>query len=131
MAIQTMNPATGELHEIFDALSADEVDARIARAEATFAAYRRTTFDERAAWMRAAADLLDTELHDIAVTMTTEMGKTVTSARAEAAKCAKGMRFYAEQSDGPGSPRAASRRSSSVPATSRPCCATRGSRPPP
>src|SRR3546814_6171804 len=32
--------------------------------------------------------------------MTTEMGKTLSAARAEAAKCAVGCRFYAERAEG-------------------------------
>jgi succinate-semialdehyde dehydrogenase/glutarate-semialdehyde dehydrogenase len=100
MAIQTINPATGAVLKTFDALSADEIDTKLARAAATFARYRRTSFAERARLLCAAADLLDAERHDIAVTMTTEMGKTIASAEAEAAKSAKGMRFYAEHAEG-------------------------------
>ena len=99
MAIQTINPATGAVLKTFDALGADEIETRLARAAATFARYRRTTFAQRAAWLRAAADLLDAERDDIAATMTTEMGKTLASAKAEAAKSAKGMRFYAEHAE--------------------------------
>jgi succinate-semialdehyde dehydrogenase/glutarate-semialdehyde dehydrogenase len=50
--------------------------------------------------MRAAADILDREADAIAVTMTTEMGKTLKSAKAEAQKCAKACRFYAERAEG-------------------------------
>ncbi|CAI7973542.1 Succinate-semialdehyde dehydrogenase (NADP(+)) 1 [Frankia sp. Hr75.2] len=96
MAIQSVNPATGAVVRTFDALNGDEIEQRLALASATADVYRRTTFAERAALLRRAADILDAERHEIAVTMTTEMGKTLRSAEAEAAKCAKGMRFYAE-----------------------------------
>jgi succinate-semialdehyde dehydrogenase/glutarate-semialdehyde dehydrogenase len=46
--------------------------------------------------MHRAADLLDEDQQDIGRTMTTEMGKPVKQARAEAAKCAKAMRWYAD-----------------------------------
>jgi succinate-semialdehyde dehydrogenase/glutarate-semialdehyde dehydrogenase len=49
--------------------------------------------------MCRAADLLDAERDSIAATMTTEMGKTLAAARAEAAKCAKAMRWYAEHAE--------------------------------
>ena len=49
--------------------------------------------------MNRAADLLDEDNETIAATMTLEMGKTLASARAEAAKCAKGMRFYATHAE--------------------------------
>lgn len=100
MAIQSSNPATGEVLRTFEPLSDDELDERIARAAATFVAYRRTTFEQRATWLRVAADLLDAERAEVARTMTAEMGKTLRSAEAEAAKCAKGMRFYADHAPG-------------------------------
>ena len=99
MPIQTVNPATGEVLKAFDPLSDEEIETRLALAAAAFADHRRTTFAQRGEWLRAAAGLLDAERDDIARTMTTEMGKTLVSARAEAAKCATGMRFYAEHAE--------------------------------
>ncbi|MFD0890718.1 aldehyde dehydrogenase family protein, partial [Streptosporangium algeriense] len=49
--------------------------------------------------MRAAADLLEGELEETARLMTTEMGKTLAAARAEAAKCVTGMRYYADNAE--------------------------------
>ena len=88
MAIQTTNPATGEVLKTYEALSDDEIEVRLTRAVDAFAICRATTFAERAGWLRAAADILDAEKDDIAVTMTTEMGKTRKAAAGEAAKCA-------------------------------------------
>jgi succinate-semialdehyde dehydrogenase/glutarate-semialdehyde dehydrogenase len=96
MAIATTNPATGEVIKAFDAMSDQEVDVRLGRAVRGFETLRRTSFDQRSTWMRAAADILDAEVEDIARTMTLEMGKTLASAKAEVAKCAKGCRFYAD-----------------------------------
>ncbi|WP_329168519.1 NADP-dependent succinic semialdehyde dehydrogenase [Streptomyces sp. NBC_01267] len=96
MPIATVNPATGETLRTFDALSAEETEQRIAVAHATFLQYRTTEFSERARLLHRAADLLDKDQDDIARTMTTEMGKPVAAARAEAAKCAKAMRWYAD-----------------------------------
>ena len=99
MAIATVNPATGETIKTFDALSAEELDVKIGRADAAFQEYRLTSFAERAGWMRAAADILDKEADAIAAVMTTEMGKTLKAAKAEALKCAKACRFYAEHAE--------------------------------
>jgi succinate-semialdehyde dehydrogenase / glutarate-semialdehyde dehydrogenase len=96
MAIATINPATGETLTTFDPLSDAELEERIARAAAAWAGYRRTTPEQRAGWLRAAADVLDGDLDTVAALMTTEMGKTLASAKAEAAKCAKALRYYAE-----------------------------------
>ena len=99
MAIETRNPATGEVLKTFEPLADDEVDERIARAAAAAASYRATTFAERAGWARAAADLLDAEVDSVAAVMTTEMGKTLRAAKAEATKCATVLRFYAEHAE--------------------------------
>lgn len=100
MAIATINPATGETVKTFDALSDGEIDDRLGRARTAFAQYRRTTFEDRSAWMRRAADILDRDRADVARMMTTEMGKTFAAAQAEAAKCATACRFYAEHAPG-------------------------------
>lgn len=92
MAIATINPATGETVKTFDESSDEEVEAALALAVETFASYRLTSFAERAGWMRRAADLLDAEVEATAAMMTTEMGKTVASARQEVQKCAKACR---------------------------------------
>jgi succinate-semialdehyde dehydrogenase / glutarate-semialdehyde dehydrogenase len=99
MAIATVNPATGETIKAFDPLSAEEIEAKLARADEAFRSYRLTSFAERAGWMRAAADILDSEADSIAAVMTTEMGKTLKAAKAEAQKCAKACRFYAEHAE--------------------------------
>lgn len=100
MAIATTNPATGEVLTRFDPLTEDQIDDRLARAVAGFEELRRTSYHQRAGWMRAVADILDAEAGDIAQLMTTEMGKTLASAKAEVAKCATACRFYAEHAAG-------------------------------
>lgn len=95
MAIATTNPATGRIDKTFDPLSDEELEARLERAASTFASFRDTTFAQRAVWMNAAAAILDAERETVAAMMTTEMGKTISAARAEAQKCATGCRFYA------------------------------------
>ncbi|MHB8867674.1 MAG: aldehyde dehydrogenase family protein, partial [Thermoleophilia bacterium] len=99
MAIATTNPATGQIEKTFDPISDDELERRIERAAATFASFRTTTFAQRAAWLNAAADILDAERDTIAAMMTTEMGKTFAAARAEVQKCATGCRFYAARAE--------------------------------
>ncbi|MYS19357.1 succinate-semialdehyde dehydrogenase / glutarate-semialdehyde dehydrogenase [Streptomyces sp. DvalAA-14] len=99
MPIATVNPATGETLRKFDALGADGIEERIAKAESAFRGYRTTDFAARAALLTAAADLLDEERDQIARTMTTEMGKTLAAAKSEAAKCAKAMRWYAANAE--------------------------------
>ena len=100
MAIATINPATGETVKTFDVVSDGEIDDRLERARTAFTQYRRTSFEDRSAWMRRAADILDRDRADVARMMTLEMGKTFAAAQAEAAKCATACRFYAEHAPG-------------------------------
>lgn len=116
MAIASIDPRTGETRETFAALSDAEIDERLERAERAFARFRRTSFAERRAPMLRAAELLEQEKDALGRMMTEEMGKTVASAAAEAAKCAWVCRHYAEHAerdlsdepallDAPGAPR--------------------------
>ncbi|GAA2645269.1 NADP-dependent succinic semialdehyde dehydrogenase [Streptomyces lunalinharesii] len=99
MAIATVNPATGETLKTFDALNAGEIEDRLVRAEQAFQDHRRTSFAHRAELLHRAADLLEADQDGIARTVTTEMGKPLAQARAEAAKCVKAMRWYADRAE--------------------------------
>ncbi|MGA5167284.1 MULTISPECIES: NADP-dependent succinic semialdehyde dehydrogenase [Streptomyces] len=99
MPIATVNPATGETLRTFDELTPDGIERRVAAADAAFRAYRTTTFADRAGLLDRAAGLLEADQDDIARTMTTEMGKPLAAARAEAAKCVKAMRWYAANAE--------------------------------
>ena len=100
MGIATINPATGETVETFAELTDEEIDRRLTRAADAFRSYRLTSFAERSGWMNSAADILDEDLERVARTMTTEMGKTLVSARQEVQKCAKCLRYYARHAEG-------------------------------
>ena len=94
--MKTLNPATGETLRTFDELADAELDARIANAAAAAAAYRYTSFEERAVHLLRAADILKKEKRDFGALMTLEMGKPITAAVAEVEKCAWVCRYYAE-----------------------------------
>jgi succinate-semialdehyde dehydrogenase / glutarate-semialdehyde dehydrogenase len=94
--MQSVNPATGEVLKRYDDHGPAEVEARLARAAETFRSYRRTSFLERAGWMRRAGEILAGEKDRLGRLMTQEMGKTLKSAVAEAEKCGWVCRFYAD-----------------------------------
>jgi len=96
MAIATINPATGETLKTYEPLSAEAIDEKIGRAAAAAAGYRLTSIEDRVGWLRAAADVIDADTDMLAELITTEMGKTLASAKAEVQKSAKGLRYYAE-----------------------------------
>ena len=94
--MRSTNPATETVIQEYPTLTDDELEERLAAATQGFQSYRRTGLAERAAWMRAAADLLESETEKWAELMTREMGKPIGAARAEAEKCAWVCRYYAD-----------------------------------
>jgi succinate-semialdehyde dehydrogenase/glutarate-semialdehyde dehydrogenase len=100
MPITTINPTTGEeMPTEWEKLTPAQVEAKLAKADEAFRAHRRTSLSERAEKMRAAADILSADKETLGRMMTMEMGKTLTSAIAEAEKCAWACRYYAEHAD--------------------------------
>lgn len=99
MAIATINPTTGVVEQEFEAFDEAEIDRRIQAAADAFETLKGTTFAQRAAWMRKAADLLDADADEVARIITLEMGRPIAASKAEALKSAKGMRYYAEHAE--------------------------------
>jgi succinate-semialdehyde dehydrogenase/glutarate-semialdehyde dehydrogenase len=100
MAIATVNPTTGITEKTFDAHTGPEIERRITRAAQAVRELRATDFQTRAAWMMATADILEAEVESTGRILTTEMGKTLASARGEVLKCANTMRYYAVHAEG-------------------------------
>ena len=99
MPIATINPATGETLKTFVPLLDAEVEAKLAKAAASFQSHRQTTFAERAASMVRASEILDAEKQSIGAIMTLEVGKTLKASVAEVEKCAVACRYYAENAE--------------------------------
>jgi succinate-semialdehyde dehydrogenase/glutarate-semialdehyde dehydrogenase len=99
MMIASINPATGAALRTFEPLTEGQIEDRLRRAAAAYQAYRRTSFSERARWLNAAAEILESEKERLGRVMTLEMGKPIGGARAEAAKCALACRYYVEHGE--------------------------------
>src|SRR5437016_376845 len=97
--IASINPATGETAAVFDALTPEQLEEKLALAALSFAAYRTTPFADRARWLTRAAEILEGERDALGRIMTLEMGKPIEAARQEAAKCALACRYYAEHAE--------------------------------
>lgn len=96
MPIATLNPATGKVEKTFKAHTDAEVDLAIAASVVAFERLGETTLEQRAAWMNTAADILETDATRFGRLMSTEMGKPLDQAEAEAKKCAAACRYYAD-----------------------------------
>ena len=99
MPISSINPATGEVLQTFDSLTAPQLEEKILRAAEAFRQHRRSSFAARAEKMTRAAEILENEKQSFARTMTLEMGKPINAAVQEAEKCAWVCRYYAENAE--------------------------------
>jgi len=96
MAIQTQNPATGDIIKTFDAHTDAEIDLIIAKSVIAHKALRLWSFEDRAKCLRKSAQILRNEAETLGKIMTLEMGKTLKSAIAEVNKCAMASDYYAD-----------------------------------
>ena len=99
MAIESRNPATGELLEAFEPTPPAEIERVLARAAGAFDDWRRRRFAERADVLREAARRLRAEKAEHARTMALEMGKPVAQGEEEIEKCAWACEFFAEHGE--------------------------------
>ena len=99
MAIQSINPATGELIKSYEDISPDDIKETISKAHQAFLDWRQTTFAQRADHMRQVAALLRERANELAQLMAAEMGKPIKDGRAEAEKCAWVCEYYAEHAE--------------------------------
>ncbi len=99
MAIQSINPATGEVLETLEPTSPPQIQNILAGAHAAFLDWRTQPFARRSTLMRAAARELRTRKDEYALTMTREMGKPIVQAEAEVEKCAGTCDYYAEHAE--------------------------------
>jgi len=100
MALESINPATGELIERFDEWSAEQTAEVVAKTQAAWLKWRTTSFAERKALMKKAGDVLRANADNYARTMALEMGKPISEGRAEINKCALCCDFYADEAEG-------------------------------
>lgn len=99
MSMKVTNPTTGLVESEVPLDSPEQVEAKLALAQAAHLKLKAMTFAERAKLMHAAADLMDAEVEPTSIMLTREMGKPITQARAEVLKCAKNLRFYADNAE--------------------------------
>ncbi|MBF9254194.1 NAD-dependent succinate-semialdehyde dehydrogenase [Pontibacter sp. 172403-2] len=99
MAIETKNPATGEVVKTFTPHTPEEVKQKIEAAEAAFRSWKKTGFGERAQYMQQQADILENEAGTYGRIISLEMGKPLQDAVAEVKKCATVCRYYAENAE--------------------------------
>jgi succinate-semialdehyde dehydrogenase / glutarate-semialdehyde dehydrogenase len=99
MAIESVNPATGERLRAFEPETAAGIDGKLAAAAAAFKSWSRVPVAERAAVLRRAGEILESDKQVFGAVMTAEMGKPIGAALAEAEKCGAACRYYADHAE--------------------------------
>src|SRR5689334_21860866 len=99
MSIQSINPATGEVIETFEAYSEAQINEALDQARRAYREWRETTFAERGALFHRIASHLRDHKAELARTATLEMGKPIVESEAEVEKCAWNCDFYADNAE--------------------------------
>ncbi|SDF38004.1 NAD-dependent succinate-semialdehyde dehydrogenase [Terriglobus roseus] len=92
----SINPATGVEVAMYEEIDLVELENRLVLASSAFESWRTSLMTERQELLTRIADNFETNKHRLAAMATTEMGKTYSSAIAEAEKCAAVFRYYAQ-----------------------------------
>ncbi len=97
--MQAVNPATGQVVAEYPDHREADVERAVALSTEAFNQWRTTSFEERAALMRRAGELLRERAGDYGRVIVEEMGKPIGEARAEVEKCAWACDYYAEHAE--------------------------------
>jgi len=97
--LTVINPATNKIIKEYNEHTPEEVIAIIGEVQEEFLRWRETDFSHRRTLMHRAAEVLRSKKDDYGRIMTTEMGKTITEARAEVEKCAWVCEYYADNAE--------------------------------
>ncbi|HEX9022338.1 MAG TPA: NAD-dependent succinate-semialdehyde dehydrogenase [Geobacteraceae bacterium] len=95
MALESINPATGELLEAFEEWHAAKTESVVADVHGAWLDWRLTSFAQRADLMKKAAAGLRGNSEEYARMMALEMGKPIAEGRGEVEKCAWVCDYYA------------------------------------
>lgn len=100
MFIRTINPTTEAVLNEYIIMNEREVSAGIEASHLAYQVWRKTSFSQRKLIMLKLAKLLRVKKNEFSTLMAKEMGKPVSSGRAEIEKCAWVCEHYAEYAEG-------------------------------
>lgn len=96
MAYRSANPYTGEVLATFETLTDDQLEAKLQKAQKAYEFWRKTSFEERAAILHKAAQLMTERREALGAINTLETGKLISIAIWENNLCADIMNYYAD-----------------------------------
>ncbi|WAC59074.1 aldehyde dehydrogenase family protein [Brevundimonas sp. SL130] len=99
MGYQSINPFDGVLVKSFNPLADAHLELRLAAAETCFQSWKLKSYDERAAVIAKAGELLHARADEFARIMTMEMGKRINESRGEVEYSARILAYYAKHAE--------------------------------
>jgi acyl-CoA reductase-like NAD-dependent aldehyde dehydrogenase len=99
MSIQTINPATEEVLKTYEPYTQEQLNEALTAAHTAFSSWRDTSFAQRSALFRRAAQYLREHKAELAHVATIEMGKPIVESEAEIEKCAWNCEYYADSAE--------------------------------
>ncbi len=97
--MKSVNPATGEIIKEYKTLSSEEAFEEVKKSRKAFEQWKNEPLTERLKFVKKAGELLRKNSRKYAETMTSEMGKPIKQAIAEAEKCAWVCDYYCENAE--------------------------------
>ncbi|MGB6528993.1 MAG: NAD-dependent succinate-semialdehyde dehydrogenase [Candidatus Nitrosopolaris sp.] len=95
MKVRTINPATEQTLDEYEAMTLDDINKVVEKARQSFKEWRNN-MQKRAAFLYNVAHLFRKDKERLAKIITMEMGKAIKEARSEVDKCAWVMEYYAD-----------------------------------
>lgn len=97
--IQSTNPTTGEVFATFDELTDEQLEQKVAVAQATYDLWHKLSFAERAKPMKKLAQLIRERSRELAELAAKEMGKPIAQGMAVNEKSAWVCDYYADNAE--------------------------------
>ncbi len=98
-AYQSVNPYTGKTVKIFETLTDNQLEEKLAVAARCFEDWRHTSYAERTAIVAKAASILHEKADEFARKVTLEMGKRINEARGEVEFSSNILAYYAKNAE--------------------------------
>jgi len=99
MGYQSVNPFDNKLVKSFEEITDKQLEEKLSTATACFAAWKNTSYAERAKVVNKAAKLLHEQADQFAHIMTLEMGKRIGEAKGEVEFSSQILTYYAKNAE--------------------------------
>jgi succinate-semialdehyde dehydrogenase/glutarate-semialdehyde dehydrogenase len=99
MAYRSINPSDSKVLKDFEQFTDQELEAKLAKAQACYLVWKTKSYAERAVIINKAAELLHAQAAAFARTMTLEMGKRISEATGEVHFSADILAYYAKNAE--------------------------------